>query len=1317
VSGPSQPEMASLDPEAARRIESVCNRFEKAWTTEPAPPIETFLDGWKGAERLALLRELVLLDGEYRRRRGMAWSGEEYQKRFPELGVAWLKEALASIGAAVAGPKTTPLAGIPKGEPNHPPADTVAVEQTAPEKVRYFGDYAVLEEIARGGMGVVYKARQVSLNRIVALKMILAGQLASAGDIQRFRTEAENAASLDHPHIVPIYEVGKHDDQHFFSMKLIEGGTLSRYCGKQRVEPKVVARLLATVARAVHFAHQRGILHRDLKPSNILLDGQGQPHVTDFGLAKRVQDGMGPSVSGVISGTPSYMAPEQAEAKQRLSTAADVYSLGAVLYELLSGRPPFKAETPLDTLLQVMREEPMPPSRHRSGVPRDLEVICLKCLRKEPEKRYSSAESLAADLERYLAGEPIQARAVGRLERAVKWVKRNPAVAALVALVVLSAAGMGVVFWNRAAQQTAQRLELAERLGETKATVQVALARAGELENQARGIATPTSREAESALVVWRRAVDALAEAEAALRTGAADAALRHQAKEVRRRLEEGQRQTAQQHTQAVRKETLLRDLDEARMAGSVWVETHFDDAAGAKKYAEAFAGYGLEVRAGSEEELARRIRAQDAPVREALIEALEEWAQRATLTKTDPSGNELREIIRAADDDSWRQRNRAASLAKDGAALRELSAELRRISPPPSRVVLLARNLEYLGEQEAAVALLRWGRGRYPADFWIHFDLGSNLTKMKSSSPVDVEERIGCFRAALALRPDTSAARNNLGNALFDKNQLDDAWAEYLRAIELEPKHVPAHLNLGRVLHARRQLDGAITAFRQAIELDPKCAVAYNNLGVALRDKQQLDAAIAACRKAIELDPGYSMAYSNLGVALRDKKQVDDAVAAHRKAIELDPQNSKSHNNLGAALRDKKQFEAALVSFRKAIELDPKDPKAHHNLASTLSQTMQLDAAIAAYRKTVELDPKDPIAHNNLGVALCDKKQVDAAVAAFRTAIELDPNMLLAHFNLGRALREKNELQAAIVEFRKALELDPGYAPALNSLGLALHDTNQLDAAIAAYRKGIEIDASSASLHYNLGNALYDKNHPDAAVVAYRKAIELQPTYPEAFCNLGRALRMQSHFVEALTAYRRGHEQGSKQPGWRYPSAAWIRETERLAVLDEKLLQFQAGEYQPRDNDERLGLASVCHFKHLYRAAAGLFAEAFAAAPTLADDSKAGNRYNAACAAVRAAAGEGKDAAKLDDKERSRLCAQGLEWLRADLNLLSQRLEGGKPEDRQMTQAKLQHWQRDTDFATVRDPEALRKLPADEQTMWRKLWDDVAELLKKAGE
>jgi eukaryotic-like serine/threonine-protein kinase len=299
--------------------------------------------------------------------------------------------------------------------------------------------YVLLSELGRGGMGVVYKARQEKLKRIVALKMILSGRHAATKELARFRSEAEAVARIQHPNIVQIYEVGEHEDRPYFSMEFVDGGCLLDRIHDHKLSTRDCGRMLAVLARAMHEVHEKGIIHRDLKPANVLLTRDGTPKVTDFGLAKELGEAAGHTRSGDVMGTPSYMAPEQAEGRLKLiGPHTDVYALGAILYEMLTARPPFKAETAMDTLMLVLYEDPMPPARLLPNCPRDLETICLKCLNKEIEKRYPTAKALAEDLERFIDGRPIEARPSTLTERLIKWARRRPAVAALAVVSVLA---------------------------------------------------------------------------------------------------------------------------------------------------------------------------------------------------------------------------------------------------------------------------------------------------------------------------------------------------------------------------------------------------------------------------------------------------------------------------------------------------------------------------------------------------------------------------------------------------------------------------------------------------------------------------------------------------------------------------------------------------------------------------------------------------------------------------------------------------------------------------------------------------------------
>lgn len=324
---------------------------------------------------------------------------------------------------------------------------------TPGDRLQYFGNYELLGEIALGGMGIVWKARQTSLNRVVALKMIRGGMLASAEDVRRFHLEAEAAANLQHPNIVAIHEVGEHDGQHYFSMDFVDGQNLAEHCEGRPLPAPQAAELIATIADAVQFAHQRGILHRDLKPQNVMLDQRGTPHLTDFGLAKRMDLDSSLTQEGAVLGSPSYMAPEQAQGRlDRVGPHTDVYALGAILFEMLSGHAPFRGESPAETMMRVISDAPGSLAQLDPPVPRDLETICLKALEKEPARRYPTARDFGEDVRRFLAQEPILARPASALRKAQSWVRRRPwtlAAAAALLVIVMACVIFGLIEQTR----------------------------------------------------------------------------------------------------------------------------------------------------------------------------------------------------------------------------------------------------------------------------------------------------------------------------------------------------------------------------------------------------------------------------------------------------------------------------------------------------------------------------------------------------------------------------------------------------------------------------------------------------------------------------------------------------------------------------------------------------------------------------------------------------------------------------------------------------------------------------------------------------
>jgi serine/threonine-protein kinase len=1414
----------------------------------------------EGAEQVL---ELVANEVVLRRERGEAPCAEDYLALLPG------HEAEAELRRLCAGPQDVipPTVDSPRVRDTMrpgPAAETLPADGPPGEPLPPdLGRYLPRGFLGRGGMGDVFWVHDAHLGRDLALKVLRPEYRGRPQLVRRFLMEARAHSRLQHPGFAPVHDQATAGDgRPYFTMKLVRGRTLADRLQERTDPARELPRFVAVfeqVCQAMAYAHAQGVIHRDLKPANVMVGEFGEVQVMDLGLAKvlgpaaegeaapagqeKVAPAPGAAVSvdggtqpGHVMGTPAYMPPEQARGEvEQVDRRSDVFGLGAILCEVLTGRPPFAGKGPEEVWARAQACDHAEALARLDGCGADAGLVrlCKGCLAAGPAGRPGDAGEVARAVAAYQAGVQERLRRA-ELEKAAAEAraagerKRRRLAVVLTAAVVALALGGSVWGWQYAKNTRSAEADLNEAARLLDAEMLPAYA-------------------------------EALERAEGRL-GGGGPAELRRRAEELRDLL------------------GVVRRLEQARLAQASGVrEGIFDWARADEAYAKEFARYGLEGDDPDVEEVARRISAS--PIKGLLMAALDDWFS----SSLRPGRQKLLLAVAArVDTDPWRNRLRNAVARGDKAEVLQLAKEAEPERLPPSTLLMLGGALGRVGAEEA-VRVLEVGQPYHPGDFWVNHNLAWWLLKQKPSRP---GEAAGYLRAALATRPDSPGAHVNLGFALEDQGRRKEAEVEYREALRLKPDYPEAHNNLGSALWGQGRWKEAEAEFREALRLKPDYSEAHNNLGLALSRQGKPKEAEAEYREALRLKPDGPMAHYNLGLALWDQGKpkeaeaelrealrlkpdlpdahnglgealwgqgrLTEAEAEYREAIRLKPDYPEAHNNLGNALLRQGKPKEAEAGFREALRLKPDYPEAHNGLGNALWGQGRLTEAEAEYREAIRLKPDYPEAHNNLGNALSRQGKLKEAEAEYREALRLKPDGPMAHYNLGNtlwdqgkpkeaeaelgeALRLKPDLpeahnglgkalwdqgkpkeaeakfrealrlkpdypeahnglglalwgqgrlteaeaehhealrlkpdypeahnglgnalsrqgkpKEAEAEFREALRLKPDYPEAHNNLGLALSRQGKPKEAEAELREALRLKPDLLMAHYNLGDALRSQGNlqgaeaeyrealrlkpdlPEAhyslglvlrtqgklreAVAEYREALRLKPDLPEAHCNLGHLLRRQGYFEEALASLRRGHELGSKQPGWRYPSAEWVRQAERLAALDRKLAAILKGQGQPADAAERLALARFCQqHKNLPRAAARFYADAFAAEPKLAAEPPSGHRYNAACNAALAAAGQGEDAMNLADEERTRLRQQALDWLRADLTAWTKVLDKGPPQARQVVAQTLQHWQKDTDLAGLRDKAALDKLPAAERDAWQRLWADVDALLKRA--
>ena len=770
---------------------------------------------------------------------------------------------------------------------------------------------------------MVYRARQQKLNRIVALKMLIRGAYAGSQELARFRREAEAVALLRHPHIVQVHDVGETSGRPYFTLEFVEGGTLAQQLSGSPQAARRAAELVAILAGAVQFAHQSGIVHRDLQPANILLTIDGAPKIADFGLARSIERGREITLTGMRIGTPCYMAPEQAIGKpDEIGPGVDIYALGVILYEVLTGTPPFVADSAAETERQVIGDEPIPPSRRNPKVPRDLETICLKCLQKNFTRRYASAQDLADDLHRFLDGKPVLARPASGIERAIKWARRSPAPATLVVALFIGASGVvGTAIWIRQQENTRQsengRREERARQAIESAIDQVYLS--GRAER-------------------WQEARLILGEAANHLPNANSD--------ELRRKVDQ-----VQADLKFVENLEQIRQTAVASQMGSYGIYPL--EVIRADKLSAAFEQAEFDV-TGAPEELAERIR--QSPFREQIVAAIDEWAYAAFRlnenllknTNDDLLQTKLTKIARLADPDpEWRDRFRDPDVwsDKDKTRLLRLADESVKVrKPPPAQLLAIASEvLGNMTERRKERQLLREALRLFPGDFWLNWEMAVALSRDKK-----LAESATYFRIVNALRPNNPWTLNRLGTIL---GQAGD-------------------------------YEGGLSEFRRAIELDPQNTIIHHNLVATLFNAGRRKEADAECLKMFASHPNDLWANRTMGRNRFSQFRFEEAIPFYRKAISLESNQPSLHIDLGIALANVGRHEESLPAFRKTIELEPSSIGAHEGLGQSLMKLRRYDAAIREFEWVIrEFDPGKKRPNVDLGDGL-DSRYIRSRIA-----------------------------------------------------------------------------------------------------------------------------------------------------------------------------------------------------------------------------------------------------------------------------------------------------------------------------------------------
>ncbi|MCE9566233.1 MAG: tetratricopeptide repeat protein [Planctomycetes bacterium] len=1147
------------------------------------------------------------------------------------------------------------------------------------------------EELGRGGMGVIVSAQHKSLGRPVAIKFMLPHLRSNAELVEQFRLEAQLQSQLQHAGIAPVYQIGRDETRGpFIVMQPISGRSLCEYLelGADRNDIELLD-VFRKIAQTVDYAHQQNKVNLDLKPGNVLVRAD-EVWILDWGLSKATEkadkthnipelDSRSAAGDAVlrkaIRGTPAYMPPEQACGELGVGPQADVFALGVILYQILTGKPLYSGTT--SEILAQAKGWVIGDALERLGAcGKDPELIalCRHCLAKLPGDRPANGGAVVKALNQYRDAVATKRLAAIRDEtatqtRAKEWWKKCG-----LGLLVLAAGAAIVVFvlLNRNDRKEKERR----------------FANSIELcENSLR------SEDAENA---------------AAILNGVDTHLIDVRVEAVQDRLDRCRSNL-----------TLLQNL--RRIDEFSWMPG--DGGLPSKKrlaaeLAEALRQFGIVPKTTSPTDAAQRV--NNSLLRSRLMGALDLWLM------SEPSP-ELQAILEATDPDEYRDKIRVSVAAGNKTELAKLAQSDAVFTQPPRFVTAFARIEELPVERKRAV--LRTAQRDHDKDLGILMELSG----LYSFGQLDgASERVKWLSQAVALPRSCVAAHHNLGLALLDQGAIQDAIREFTNAGNIQ-KSALTLSGLGDALYLKGDLDEAIHEFKAASSLDSKLALPHTGLGYALHRRGTLDESIREFKTAIQLDASSATARSGLGCALTDQGHLEEAVVAFQAAIKLDARSTPAYDGLWRVLKKQGHLDEAIRVFRTATESDPTFAPHYYGLGHALAAKGHLDEAIRTYRIAIERNPRLAQPHDGVGNALAAKGDLWGARQEFKAAVDLNPNFAAAHNGLGNVLWAQNDRAAALREFKAAIALDSKFAAPHNGLGNALAHLGELDRAIREYKTAIELDAKFAAPHFGLGTVLWLQGDRKGAMSAVKSAIAIDPNFTSAYIKLGNILCQENAFDEAIVEFTKAIKLDPKlaEPLCALGEYAVKDKRHLNAVIQAFKTSIE------RDPDclvSHVGMGDVLWLnqdwsgaveayrqairlrttrEHPYQRAATLLAkrgERLAALQILRDGLKVDAsfiklfRNDMACYACRLASDQANDGPpKLDGRA---LRGEGLTWLSAEL--AAQRTLAANGASTVAVHKVMRTWLANPDLDSVRDFESL---PEDERDAWNHLWAEIRKL------